>query len=126
MCPFLHITSVEQARYETSGKATERLKREIGRTLQESYICGDFKSGTCERQNCNRRHINTDPLECRICHEQINIDNLGASVCGHMLCYTCALKCIPEVYEIEGGNENDLIKIKCPMCRTVNEYKKFS
>lgn len=41
----VHCTSLEQLRYETTGKEREHLKKEVGRTLQSSSICGDFKNG---------------------------------------------------------------------------------
>lgn len=126
-CQFLHVTSVEQARYETSGKATEHLKQEVGRTLQESNICGDFKRGSCTREDCNRRHISTaNTMECTICRFDIEEDNLGAASCGHVLCYNCALRQaeLPDVYEVREDNENDMI-IKCPFCMRNKHYKKL-
>lgn len=35
-CLYLHCTSMEQYRYIVTGKATENLKREVGRTLQNT------------------------------------------------------------------------------------------
>lgn len=108
-CPFLHCTSVEQYRYEITGKATENLKREVGRTLQNTDICNDFKKNICQRIKCKLRHIrlDTQPLQCPICRGQIillhnsyiilckdSIESFGAAICGHILCYNCALRCI--------------------------------
>lgn len=63
-----------------TGKATENLKREVGRTLQNTDICGDFKTNICTRTNCNRRHIKLDgrqSLECPICRDQIVMNSFG-------------------------------------------------
>lgn len=120
-CPYLHCTSVEQHRYLMTGKATENLKREVGRTLQNTDICGDFKNDMCIRRNCDRRHVKLDdrqPLECLICREQITIKSFGAATCGHMFCYNCALKCLNN--DVDKGNS---IKLQCPMCRSQGGYK---
>ncbi|XP_024882549.1 uncharacterized protein LOC112461518, partial [Temnothorax curvispinosus] len=78
MCPYIHITSVEQARYEATGKATEYLKQEVGRTLQNPNICKDFKNDNCNRDNCNLRHVNSNrSLECPICCEEVKRDTFG-------------------------------------------------
>lgn len=121
-CPFLHCTGVEQYRYEITGKATENLKREVGRTLQNVDICNDFKKNICHRVKCNFRHIKLDdmePLQCPICREQIIIESFGAAICGHIFCYNCALKCISR------NINEETIKVDCPMCRSENVYKKF-
>jgi len=103
-----------------SGKATENLKREVGRTLQNTNICGDFKKNVCKRSICHRRHIKLDgkPLECPICREQIVIKSFGAALCGHMFCYNCALRCLD-------NDINGEIAVRCPMCRSKCVYKKF-
>lgn len=125
MCRFIHLTSVEQARYEATGKATEYLKREVGRTLQNSNICKDFKNGNCNRDNCYLRHLhfNNRTLDCSICCEQIEYSTFGTCTCGHMICSTCALKC---TYSTYGEPEDDeLITVKCPMCRSIVHYKQL-
>jgi hypothetical protein len=104
-----------------TGKATETLKREVRRTLQNTNICGDFKNNVCKRTSCNRRHVklDTQPLECPICCEQIDTESFGAALCGHMFCYNC-VTCIDGYVNREG-----LITVQCPMCRTQSIYKKL-
>ncbi|XP_024894113.1 uncharacterized protein LOC112468927 [Temnothorax curvispinosus] len=121
-CPFLHCTSVEQLRYETTGKETEQLKREVGRTLQNSSICGKFKNGDCTLPKCRLRHVKYDvaPLECTICTEIINVEHLGAGDCGHIFCANCAMRCL-----INDEYEN-FVETRCPICRKSVPYKKLS
>ncbi|XP_011859953.1 PREDICTED: uncharacterized protein LOC105557345 [Vollenhovia emeryi] len=119
-CQFLHCTSVEQLQYETTGKPTEHLKREVARTLQNTNICGDFKTSVCNRTKCKRRHIkldNSEPLECPICTKAIIIENFGAGDCGHIFCCKCASRIVNET--------NDEMKVQCPICRFTGEYKKL-
>lgn len=118
-CPYLHCTSIEQFRYAVTGKATDNLKREVGRTLQSVNICGDFKKNLCKRAICNRRHICHDvqPLECPICQERIVTKTFGAATCGHIFCYNCALQFI--------SPDEEGINIKCRICGLHVKYKKF-
>lgn len=118
-CPYLHCTSVEQYRYMITGKPTDNLKREVGRTLQSVNVCGDLKKNTCKRTNCNRRHIhNTLPLECPICREIIVMESFGAGIwCGHIFCYNCALHLI-------NNNDEEMI-VQCPICRIHVKYKQL-
>jgi len=119
-CPFLHCTSLEQLRYESTGKETEQLKREVGRTLQSSNICGDFKKGVCRRQKCRLRHIKNDAsLECPICRDEITVERFGAGDCGHVFCWSCARRCLNDTQE-HG------IEVKCPICRHTLPYNKLS
>ncbi|KAL0108683.1 hypothetical protein PUN28_015279 [Cardiocondyla obscurior] len=109
-CLYLHITSVEQARYERTGKASDRMRTEVGRTLQNTNICGDYKSGRCQRENCNRRHIaHTEKMECIICCQEVSRDTFGAGRCKHVYCYTCALKCADYI------QTEDILTIECPI-----------
>lgn len=106
-----------------TGKATENLKREVGRTLQNTDICGDLKKNSCTRTNCNRRHVKLDsiqPLECPICRNKIVMNSFGAVTCGHILCYNCALKCLKDAIDSKQS-----ITIYCPMCRCEGGYKKL-
>lgn len=123
-CPYLHCTIVEQYRYEMTGKATENLKKEIGRTLQNSDICGDFKKNICKRTKCYRRHIKSDDsmqdLECPICRDEIMSEFLGAALCGHIFCYKCALRCLNN-----NENETGLINLYCPLCNSNSMYKRL-
>lgn len=122
-CPFLHCTSVEEYRYLTTGEATEHMKREVGRTLQTTNICGDFKPSVCKRASCNRRHIKIDdihPLECPICCQEITVQSFGAAYCGHMFCYNCALRCLDNRIDNQSS-----ITVNCPICRSPSSYKKF-
>ncbi|XP_024869960.1 zinc finger CCCH domain-containing protein 10-like [Temnothorax curvispinosus] len=122
-CPFLHCTSVEQYRYIMTGKTTENLKKEVGRTLQNTNICGDFKNNVCKRSICNRRHVKLDdlqPLECPICRDTITLKSIGVPLCGHMFCYNCGLKCLSS-NTVKGGS----IVVYCPMCRSEQPYKKL-
>ncbi|KAL0100559.1 hypothetical protein PUN28_019706 [Cardiocondyla obscurior] len=48
-CPYLHCTRVEQYDYIVSGIPTQRLKEEVARTLQNTNVCGDFKTRGCIR-----------------------------------------------------------------------------
>ena len=105
-----------------TGKATENLKKEVGRTLQNTNICGDFKKGICIRENCNRRHVKVDnmqPLECPICRDQIVTSSFGAVICRHILCYECALKCL------NAKLDEEQLTVYCPMCRIKGKYKKL-
>lgn len=103
-------------------KATENLKREVGRTLQNTNICGDFKKGMCTRTTCKHRHVkfNTSPLECPICRDKIVMDTFGALTCGHILCLECASKLLKD-----DDTYNEDIIIECPMCRGKRKYKKL-
>ncbi|XP_070529970.1 zinc finger CCCH domain-containing protein 10-like [Cardiocondyla obscurior] len=119
-CRFLHVTSVEQARYEATGLSSAKLRYEVGRTLQNSIICGDYKAGRCNRTDCQRRHIGHDEkLECIVCCGEIVLDTFGASSCGHVYCYTCALKCQgpPRPYT--------MLTVVCPVCRSVPSYEQL-
>ncbi|XP_011705593.1 PREDICTED: uncharacterized protein LOC105460802 [Wasmannia auropunctata] len=121
-CPFLHCTGVEQLRYETTGKPTDNLKREVGRTLQSTNICGDFKKNVCKRTKCKRRHVKLDdiePLECPVCRDEMIIENFGAGYCGHIFCMKCAFRLLND--EVESGK----IKVNCPICRQETIYKKL-
>lgn len=120
-CRFLHCTGTEQLRYETTGVITEYMKREIGRTLQISNICGDFKYNTCNRTKCKLRHINwesTMSMACIICTNNLNVENIGAGNCGHLLCHNCALW---SLY----NEDRQQIEIRCPVCRSICEYNKL-
>lgn len=120
-CPFLHCTSLEQLCYETTGKETENLKREVGRTLQSSSICGDFKNGICTRTKCRLRHVklNDIALQCPICSENMIVERFGAGDCGHVFCLICALRC-------SNDTNKQYIEIMCPICRRILPYKKLS
>ncbi|KAL0117652.1 hypothetical protein PUN28_008804 [Cardiocondyla obscurior] len=119
-CKYLHITSVAQARYETTGVVTNQLRYEVGRTLQNTNICGDYKTGQCSRENCQRRHIaHRDVLECVVCCDTIVRDTFGAANCGHIFCNTCALKC-------EGPSQNNnILTVVCPVCQSVGGYEQL-
>lgn len=104
-----------------TGKATENLKREVGRTLQNTDICGDLKKNVCKRENCNRRHVKPlERLQCFICTYQISTDTFGAVSCGHILCYNCALRILSDTV-----NTDNSLKICCPQCKCIGKYKKL-
>ena len=50
----------------------------------------------------------TNDLNCSICLNEINKNNLGITKCGHIFCYSCIYKSLK-------------INNKCPTCRRVNE-----
>ncbi|KAL0114876.1 hypothetical protein PUN28_011910 [Cardiocondyla obscurior] len=105
------------------GEANEQLKRKVGRTLQNTNICGDYKTGVCEREVCDRRHIkkkDVKPLECPICAKKITVQTFGATECGNMVCLDCSLKGL-ENREID----EDRIMVLCPKCKKISEYKRF-
>ena len=119
-CPYLHCTSVEQFQYEATRNFTENLKKEVGRTLQSKNICHDYKISSCNRDKCERRHIKFDdikPLKCSICITNITINNFGATECGHVFCYKCALQLLDD-YAVNV----EIIKVKCPICRFTADY----
>lgn len=119
-CPFLHCTSLEQLRYETTGKESEHLKREVGRTLQSSSICGDYKNGDCTQTKCRLRHVKFNAcLQCPIRRENITVESLGAGECGHMFCLIWALRC-------SNDTNKQFIEITCPICRRTIPYIKLS
>ncbi|KAM0736149.1 hypothetical protein ACS0PU_010110 [Formica fusca] len=122
ICPFLHCTSVEQLRYETTGNPTEHLKREVGRTLQNKNICSDFKTSVCNRTKCKLHYIKLDDsesLQCPICTKTMTTEKFGTGECGHIFCYDCALRMLSDMVHAE------IIKVHCPICRSTTEYKKL-
>lgn len=46
-------------------------------------------------------------------------NSFGAITCGHMVCYSCALKC-------SDTDEEQFIIITCPICRSKGKYKELS
>ena len=61
--------------------------------LKKNYFMEDMKN-ICQNNN----------ITCTICLNNINIENLGITDCGHIFCYSCIFKSIS-------------INPKCPKCR---------
>lgn len=123
-CPYLHCTSFERIRYETTGRLTENMQREVSRSLQDPSLCGDYKNGNCKRNKCKLKHVkfNDTPFECCVCRDDMTVQNFGAADCGHMFCFNYALRCIHD-------RCNDLgltINVTCPLCRQTQPYRKLS
>lgn len=114
---------MEQLQYETTGKPTKNLKREVGRTLQNKNICNDYKTSVCNRANC-KRHIKLDDIKtsmtCVICILKITVNNFGAAECGHIFCYDCALQMLSDDTKKCRNN-----KSKSPICRFKANYIKL-
>jgi len=112
---------MEQLRYETTGVATENLKSEIGRTLQNKNICRNFKNNACKQTKCKLRHVNVEnkSLECRICKKTIIKEIFGTGEWGHIFCYDCAL------YRLQDRVNSDIKEVYCVICRSITTYIKL-
>lgn len=99
-CLYMHCTSIERLRYESTGKLTDRILSEASRTFQTRTvrICHDFIRGKCTRSKCKFLHTATaeeSVIKCPICMDVISRDKFCCMVqCNHILCLTCALRMV--------------------------------
>ena len=57
-----------------------------------------------------QNQLNNGKIECKICLDEINDNNIGLTECGHLFCFSCIYK-------------NTKYSNTCPTCRTKTSYE---